>query len=655
MSIRLLPPTLINQIAAGEVIERPYSVIKELVENSIDAGATSIEVIVRDGGRSYMAVIDNGLGMNQKDLSLCIERHATSKLPDENLFCIKTLGFRGEALPSIGSIARLKITSKGPQEDHAWLLCVEGGIKKAVEPASLPRGTQVEVSDLFFATPARLKFLKAPQTEMGYILDTIRRLAMVNPDIAFTVRDDKKTLLQYRSTLADQAGTLQRLADIMGADFAQNAVTVELSHEDYAVWGYAGLPTLNRANAQQQYLFVNGRPVKDKILNHAVKLAYQDFLARDRFPLVCLYLKVDPDVVDMNVHPAKVEVRFRDPGKVRSLLVSSLKAALKTAGFKTSTTVASDAVAAAYIQGQVPTQPRREFQPTLTLQGRQALAAGFNPAAGGNTAVGGTAPSQRYAMPIHSGQQAYKSQHITPLRPSTGADGFQERRHLEVGNLAQAPVESTVLEHPLEPRDAETSPDDFNAYPLGLARAQLHGTYIVAESKAGIVLVDQHAVHERIVYESMKHDLAAKGVQTQGLLVPEVVNLAKEQQESLLSHADELKKLGLAIEGFGGTAIVVSEVPAILGDFNIAGLIHDIVDELAEMGTSTHLKQSIDNLLSTMACHGSIRAGRKLSLIEMNELLRQMEQTPFAGQCNHGRPTYVELQKKDIERLFGRT
>ena len=655
MSIRLLPPTLINQIAAGEVIERPYSVIKELIENSIDAGATSIEVIIRDGGRSYMAIIDNGQGMNQKDLSLCIERHATSKLPDENLFCIKTLGFRGEALPSIGSIARLKITSKGPQEDHAWLLCVEGGIKKAVEPASLPRGTQVEVSDLFFATPARLKFLKAAQTEVGYILDTLRRLAMANPEISFTMRDEKKTLLQYRSTSADAEGTLRRLADIMGDDFAQNAVTVQLEHEEYAVWGYAGLPTLNKANAQQQYLFVNGRPVKDKILNHAVKLAYQDFLARDRFPLVCLYLTVDPDLVDMNVHPAKVEVRFRDPGKVRSILVSALKEALKTAGFKTSTTVANDAFAAAHVQGQglgqFSGQPRREFQPTLSLQNAQALSAGFHTTfdTGASTAARESVSSRRYEMPVHSGQQGHRDHQIMPIGPQAGHGGFQEIRHLEVGSLAQAPLKLR------ESGTTEVPQDEFAAYPLGLARAQLHDTYIVAESKDGIVLVDQHAVHERIVYESMKQDLVEEGVQTQGLLVPEVVNLREEQQKSLLHYADELKKLGLAIEGFGGNAIVVREVPAILGEFNIAGLIRDIVDELEEMGTSVHLKHSIDNLLSTMACHGSIRAGRKLSLMEMNELLRQMERTPFSGQCNHGRPTYVELKKKDIERLFGRT
>ncbi len=660
MTVRLLPPTLINQIAAGEVLERPASAIKELVENSLDAGATSVEVAVRDGGRSYIAIVDNGCGMTKEDLTLCVQRHATSKLPDGNLFDIKTLGFRGEALPSIGSVARLKITTKltnaghsqeSDQENHAWALTIEGGAQKDLEPASHLCGTKVEVSDLFFATPARLKFLKAAHTEINHALDALKRLAMANPYVAFTFKDEKKTLLQCAAqSPEDDGGSLKRLGDIMGSDFTENAVAIDLEQEDFRLTGFAGLPTLNRANAQYQFLFVNGRPVKDKILNHGVKVAYADYLARDRFPLVCLFLELKPEAVDMNVHPAKTEVRFREPGKVRSIIVSALKNALKQSGFRASGTVADEALSFFKIEST-------HRQPTLTLhavspeqgatqnQSPSSFSQGLKTFANAN--VNRSAPSY-YGSHSSTGARnfAYEAQ-------ATSLSGV-ERGMAEGASFAlkQALNEETAADRVPSPAPEQ---DDFASYPLGLARAQLHETYVIAESQDGIVIVDQHAVHERLVYEGLKAEMTAKGIRRQGLLIPEVIELQGDQYRKILKITPELEEFGLVIESFGGNAVVVREIPAILGQGDIKALILDIVDDLDEMGGSVKLKETIDGILGTMACHGSIRAGRRLSLQEMNELLRQMEVTPYSGQCNHGRPTYVQLKKKDIERLFGRS
>ncbi len=653
MSVRLLPPTLINQIAAGEVLERPASAIKELVENSLDAGATSIEVAVRDGGRSYISIIDNGCGMTKDDLTLCVQRHATSKLPDENLFDIKTLGFRGEALPSIGSVARLKISTKHLDEDNAWAITIEGGAQKDLEPASHPCGTKVEVSDLFFATPARLKFLKAAHTEISHALDALKRLAMANPYVAFAFKDEKKTLLQCKAqSPEDEHAALKRLGEIMGADFTENAVAIDLEQEDFRLTGFAGLPTLNRANAQYQFLFVNGRPVKDKILNHGVKVAYADYLARDRFPLVCLFLELKPEAVDMNVHPAKTEVRFREPGKVRSIIVSALKNALKQSGFRASTTVADEALSSFKVEST-------HHQPTLTLHSNssqgQAQAAPSSSFSQGlktfaNATMNRAAPSH---YPSHS--SSYTSAGARNFAFTAQAPlGASEKGMAEGASFAlrQALSEDVAPESMPYPAPEQ---DDFAAYPLGLARAQLHGTYVIAESQDGIVIVDQHAVHERLVYESLKAEMAEKGIRRQGLLIPEVIELQEAQHHKILELSEDFEALGLVIESFGGTAIVVREIPSILGQGDIKALILDIVDDLDEMGSSSKLKETIDEILGTMACHGSIRAGRRLSLQEMNELLRQMEATPYSGQCNHGRPTYVQLKKKDIERLFGRS
>lgn len=633
MAIRLLSPTLINQIAAGEVVERPAAAVKELVENSLDAQATSIEVYLREGGRSYLSVVDNGLGMTPEDLNLCVERHATSKLQDDDLFHIKTLGFRGEALPSIGSVARLTITTKNANQDHAWSLSVEGGTKQDLMPSSLPCGTKIEVRDLFFATPVRLKFLKSPQTETSHILDVLRPLAMAYPSVSFSVKDDRKVLLHYPAPPSGEETLLNRLAMVLGEDFAANALPIDFSIDSMALTGYAGLPTLNRSNAAHQFFFVNNRPVKDKIFNHAVRLAYEDFLARDRFPTVCCFLTLDPELVDSNVHPTKTEVRFREPGHVRSLLINGLKSALKGGEFRASTTVAQAALQA--IQGGVDLSPT----PPSVLTPLP-----------GNTAGSSPNPKSHYkpaslwgstSRPPQKGAQTFALKAQAPY-------GFRESSALA---FPPAPVPS-----PGEPSSSapEIAEEPLGSYPLGLARAHVHGTYVIAESEEGLVIVDQHAVHERLVYERLKKQISENNVARQGLLIPEVVDLSEPQQAKLLEFKDDLEEFGLIIEPFGGTSVVIREIPAVLGPCDYTSLLKDIAEDLEEIGTSTKLKLKVEEFLGTFACHTSIRSGRKLSLPEMNELLRQMETTPFSGQCNHGRPTYVELKKKDIERLFGR-
>jgi DNA mismatch repair protein MutL len=603
MSIRLLPDTLINQIAAGEVVERPYSVVKELVENSIDAGASQIDVHVREGGTSYISIQDNGKGMGEGDLQMAVERHATSKLPDDDLFNITSLGFRGEALPSIGAISRLKMASRSASSDEAWQLTVEGGVKSDLTPTSLPQGTHIEVRDLFYATPARLKFLKTPSTEMGYITDVMNRIAMAHPHIGFTVKDDRKTHLQVNAQTCNLEGArLARLSDILGQEFSDNALPILAERQGYAISGYAGLPTMNRANASQQYLFVNGRYVKDKILQGAIRGAYQDFLARDRHPLVVLFLDIAPNLVDTNAHPAKTEVRFRESGLVRGLIVSALKNALNDAGHRASTTVSQDAL--------------ERFQQSLS------------------------APYQPSNVTPFTGN-SYRPQTLPGL----------SRSYTQASLATVAPMEE--LYTPL-PQIPEISEDQLASYPLGDAKAQLHETYIIAQTADGIVIVDQHAAHERLVYEKMKSGLKSRGVLRQALLVPEVVALDEQTASELLKRKDELAEFGLIIEDFGGSSLLVREVPVLLGEFDITKLVRDLADELESFGEALSLKEKIEEVCGTMACHGSIRAGRKLTIPEMNAILRQMEETPHSGQCNHGRPTYVELKQSDVEKLFGR-
>ncbi|MFN7709597.1 MAG: DNA mismatch repair endonuclease MutL [Holosporales bacterium] len=615
--IRLLSPTLINQIAAGEVVERPASALKELVENALDAGATQIDVVIRDGGRAYLSVSDNGCGMSADELGLAVERHATSKLPEGDLFAIKTLGFRGEALPSIGSVSRMTLTSRAQGSDEAWSLMLEGGQKGEATPASHPCGTRIEVRDLFYATPARLKFLRQASTETNHIEEVMTRLAMVHPHVGFSLRDDQKVLLDLPAVPADRQP--MRIGALMGQDFIQNASSVQLSRESNAVSGFAGLPTLNKATAQGQYLFVNGRPVKDRVLSAAVRVAYQDVLARDRHPMVVLYLQVTPEDVDVNVHPAKTEVRFREAEKIKGLLIAGIREALQNAGFKSSTTAASEALQA--------------FRP----------AGSFGQGAAAHQGSLRWTPASHHAAPaaLRAAQVAQ-----APLLPQVPLP--QGQTAVQLGEIDLMPSGQQM--------PYQSSPDEGVAdhYPLGRARAQIHDTYIVAETQDGLVLVDQHAAHERIVLERMKLAMQQGQLQRQLLLVPDVVHLPAAGRTALLNHAEELADFGLVIEAFGSDALLVRETPALLGEMNAAGLLKDLADEILAHDAAFSLKEKIHEVCSTMACHGSVRAGRKLSLPEMDALLRQIEATPLSGQCNHGRPTYIELKKHDIERLFGR-
>jgi DNA mismatch repair protein MutL len=607
MPVRQLSEATVNRIAAGEVVERPASVVKELVENALDAGATKIEIITAGGGRRLIRVTDDGDGMPQADLALAVERHATSKLSDDDLLAIKTLGFRGEALPSIGAVARLAITTRHRSEPHAWMIAVEGGDKSAVKPAALGEGTRVEVRDLFYATPARLKFLKSDRTESENIRETVRRLAMSRPDVAFTLAGEERSPVTWAAALSGAPGHLARLADVLGPEFRANAVEVHGERNGVTVEGFAALPTHSRANALGQYLFVNGRPVRDKLLIGVVRGAYADYLPRDRHPVVALFVTLDPCEVDVNVHPAKAEVRFRDPGLVRALLITSLQQALAREGQRAATTGGSATIAA--------------FRPSPS------------------PASGGRGWDWRYS----------------PSRPDPRSFPMPARGNAAVGfaEAAQAAFEVGDPSADARVAIADYAPDLIDR-PLGAARAQVHETYIVAQTRDGIVIVDQHAAHERIVYERMKAALERTGVARQILLIPEIVELDEADVERVLARAEELARYGLAIEPFGPGAVAVRETPSLLGEIDARALLRDLAEHIAEWDEALPLERRLMHVAGTMACYGSVRAGRRLQPEEMNALLREMEATPNSGQCNHGRPTYVELKLSDIETLFGR-
>lgn len=619
MPIRRLPPETVNRIAAGEVVERPASAIKELVENALDAGSTRIEIQADGGGLSRILIADDGHGMAPDQLALCVERHATSKLePDDagdvDLLRIHTLGFRGEALPSIGSVARLTITSRPREGGDAHQITVEGGDQRPVAPAGFPgpHGARVEVRDLFYATPARLKFMKSERAEAMAISEEIKRQAMAHEGVAFTLDLDGKTVLRLPAEHPGDHGRLKRLAALLGRDFEANALLIDQERDGVRLSGYAGLPTYSRGNAAHQFLFVNGRPVKDRLLQGALRGAYADFLARDRHPAAVLFLDIDPLYVDVNVHPAKAEVRFRDPALVRGLIVGALRHALAAAGHRASTTVAADA-----------------------LSGFRAH-------------EGVAAPAYSPSAPSAQGWSGWRQWAAPATQTAQILPGLNERSaRVETPDWPAANHQSPTTNHPAPP------PSEID-YPLGAARAQLHGTYIVAQTRDGLVVVDQHAAHERLVYERMKTQMAEGAVTRQALLTPEVVELDPAEADRVAARADELAELGLIVEPFGGGAVLVRETPALLGDTDVQGLIRDIADDLAEHGAALSLKERMAEVCGTMACHGSVRAGRVLSAPEMNALLRQMEATPHSGQCNHGRPTYVELKLGDLEKLFGR-
>ncbi len=599
--IRQLDEAAVNRIAAGEVVERPASAVKELVENALDAGATRIEVAYAQGGKTLIRVSDDGCGIAPEDLALALARHATSKIDGSDLLNIHTFGFRGEALPSLGAVGRLTLTSRAPGHDAAELT-VAGGQMTPVKPAALNAGTIVTLRDLFYATPARLKFMRTDRAEAQAITDIIKRLAMAEPFVGFTLRDvsdggEGRVTFRADAETGDLFDALQgRLARILGREFADNALAIDAEREGIALTGYAALPTYSRGSAVAQYLFVNGRPVRDKMLIGALRAAYRDFLSRDRHPAAALFLECDPTLVDVNVHPAKSEVRFRDPGIARGLIVSALRHALAEAGHRASTTVADATLGA--------------------------------------------------MRPEHTGARVYQmdrpSAHARAASYRAQAPGFAEMQDAYSGRMEQPVAE-----------DADAPP--LQSLPLGAARAQLHENYIIAQTETGMVIIDQHAAHERLVYEKLKAQMAENGVAAQALLIPEIVELSDGDAARLLEHADALARFGLMIEPFGAGAIAVRETPAILGQVNARAMVLDILDELSDQGSSQMVQSQIEAILSRVACHGSIRSGRRMQADEMNALLREMEATPHSGQCNHGRPTYVELKLADIERLFGRT
>lgn len=595
MRIRHLPDYLVNQIAAGEVIERPAAAVKELVENAIDAGASMVEVDLREGGMSLIRIRDNGSGMSREELLSAVERHATSKLPDDDLVNIRHLGFRGEALPSIGAVSRLSMTTKTADDANGWTLLLEGGAKGDAIPAAHPVGTTVEVKDLFYATPARLKFLKTERSEYTAVKDMLVRIAMANPSVGFKLSHNGAASLSLNAAKGDvETQRAERLSALIGKDFTANSIAIDTSRDYVSVSGRAGLPSFDKGSAQHQFLFVNGRPVRDRLLLGCVRAAYSDLLSRDRHPVVALYIDVPPEEVDVNVHPAKAEVRFRDNALVRGAIVSALKHALHAGGQTTSSTISEFALSSFRPQGN----------------GGPAL-----PYARGNSYGGG------------------------------------------YGNLAEKIVQSyaPMMETAPSARAEMQMVPETESYPLGAPRAQLHENYIVAQTENGIVLVDQHAAHERLVYERFKAQMKDGGVATQGLLIPEIIDLSDTRATAILEKADTFRRLGLEIEPFGQGSIAVRSVPSILnGKLDLQRLVEDIADELADQDSSILLEEKLNAVLSTMACHGSVRSGRRLSIEEMNALLRQMEKTENSGHCNHGRPTYVTLSLKDIEKLFHR-
>ncbi|MGY2051340.1 DNA mismatch repair endonuclease MutL [Methylobacterium sp. JK268] len=613
-TVRRLDPVLVDRIAAGEVVERPAAAVKELVENAIDAGASAIEVTIQAGGRRLIRVVDDGIGMSAEDLALAVERHATSKLPEGDLDRIETLGFRGEALPSIGAVARLSLVSRTAEAASGHGLVVDAGIKGPVRPLAAERGTRVEVTDLFAATPARLKFLKSDRAEAGAVAEILRRLAVAHPQIRFTLRAEGGAGGFVLPAEAGPGSWLRRLAAVLGADFAANSAPLSLEREGFALDGHIGLPTFHRAAATHMHFVVNGRPVRDRLLLGAVRGAYADVMASDRHPVLALALTCDPTQVDVNVHPAKTEVRFREPGLVRALIVSAIHEALRREGQRSAASVAAKTLES--LRPAPAPMPAPARSPVLPLR----------------------RPDPPAVSPRGSGRVESFAEDF-----GSAPAGF--------GEAAQASFAHEALPPAADARPASEA--EAPAHPLGAARAQLHETYIVAQTQDGIVIVDQHAAHERLVYERLKRERAEGGIARQMLLIPDVVELDPAEADRLAEAAGDLAALGLVLEPFGHGAVLVREVPAALAGGSLRALLADVVDVLQEGGADP-LARRLDAVLSRMSCHGSIRAGRRLRPEEMNALLREMEVTPLSGQCNHGRPTYVELKLHDIERLFGR-
>ncbi|MEE2705026.1 MAG: DNA mismatch repair endonuclease MutL [Pseudomonadota bacterium] len=600
--IRILPENLINQIAAGEVIERPASVVKELVENALDSGSKNIKVVLNDGGKSLIAVDDDGGGMKESDLKLAVERHATSKLPSSDLTNINFLGFRGEALPSIGAVSRLKIISRALNAESAFSVQVNAGSVELPVPVAYTYGTRVEVRDLFYVTPARLKFLKSIKTEINHVVDIVKRLAIFNSNVSFSLEVDGRVRFSLKSENKDLLENgLSRISSILDKDFVHNSLPLTAQRNGIKVSGFASIPTFNRGNSLAQFMFVNGRPVRDRLLVGAVRAAYQDYLASNRHPFIVLFIECPSDQVDVNVHPAKSEVRFRDSNMVRGMIISSLKHALVKGGHRSSTQISQNMINAA----------------------KPGYSQNYNNSDGIN-------------------------KQFEPYSSLNNLTNNQSSRYISSAR------ESIDMEFPLSSKEVAQLSLQEQDYPLGVARAQVHKTYIIAQAKDGIIIVDQHAAHERLVYEHMKSMLAESGIKRQVLLIPEIINMDQNDLDKLIDRADEFMELGLVLESFGKGALIVREVPALLGEIDIKGLVMNLADEISYLDSALSLKDKLADVCGTMACHSSIRAGKTLNGHEMNALLREMENTPHSGQCNHGRPTYVSLKLSDIEKLFGR-
>jgi DNA mismatch repair protein MutL len=643
--IRQLPSTLVNQIAAGEVIERPAAAIKELIENSLDAGATRIEVSIRQGGQAFMQVTDNGKGIAREELPLAIERHATSKLNETDLFHVNSFGFRGEALASIGAVSRLELASRQVGDEAGAKLMCEGGRINPVIPAVMPMGTTVSVRDLFFAVPARLKFLRSPTTETQHIADIIKKYALCHPHIGWKLSDERRTICDYptEELSDDHEAFLSRLFRILGRDFQENAVQADYNLGAMRIHGVVGLPTFNKANGNHQYLFVNNRPVKDKMLPSVLRVVYQDYLARNRFPVAVLFIEVPSEELDVNVHPAKTEVRFRDPAAVRKLLFKGVQEALMQGAHQASTTVRDQALSSfqGHAQSGAHMDAQAGVQPTMT-QTRMAMSGGIRTGTQGDIVNW----SEPYAFTSQSPALSSTPSSSSRLNDS---QAYQYDAALPSQSVSKPDISNVIQGH-----DISTENESSDEMYLGRPMAQVFDTYVISTTPEHLIVTDQHAAHERLVYERMKNRHASDGLQRQMLLLPVEVHVGEQGQRNLLEVQDDLQSFGLFVRGQGSDAILVTEVPSILGEANVEGLIKDICDELASVGSPLALKEKIEELCSTFACHGSIRAGRKLSMTEMDALLRQMESTPFSGQCNHGRPTYVKLHKYDIEKLFGR-
>ncbi|WP_341761748.1 DNA mismatch repair endonuclease MutL [Candidatus Tisiphia endosymbiont of Thecophora atra] len=673
MKIKLLSDSTINRIAAGEVIERPASVVKELVENAIDAASTKIDISLQQAGKNLIIISDDGIGMSEEDLKIAVERHTTSKLDESDLQNIHTFGFRGEALPSICSVSKMLITSKARGADRAYHIQSSGGHNKEIKPTIHNEGTKIEIRDLFFATPARLKFLRSDKTELAASVDVIKKIALAHPKISINLSHDGKNIIKVKGQDGNFDDLLkQRIIDILGYDFIENSVHINLQRPEISVYGFTSLPTFNRASAEDQFLFVNNRPVKDKLLQIALRLAYQDYLARDRHPVSVLFLQIDPHMVDVNVHPAKTEVRFHDPSTIRGLLISSIKDALATRSHMVSTNIATTALGlfrnTATTNSFVKTNKAFQKNPTSSNKVYpNSLSISDNIS---------TYKSQNLTIPRHNDSSNVQQQ-LIKTDPHAKVEVLEDdildldcnnkplakftSTRESAGGLKPHPSSSTANSvtdsslAPLPKLPAEVELYKKSNIALGAARAQLHGTYIISQTADSIIIVDQHAAHERLGYEKIKQMISNNGLIKQRLLMPEIVELPDVKRADLLyNKKDDLSKLGLSLEKFGERSIIVSETPSLLGNTDINQLTQDLADNLSDLGENISLIQLIEHVTETYACHYAIRAGRKLSSEEMNELLRQMEKTPFSGQCNHGRPTYIELKLKDIERLFGR-